>query len=76
MRPETQEKQTKVKFESDVASAADSAQNDPGQASHHALNKKQFKRGRQIMQGPSAIGPATQNTSGIFSSDSGNSFSS
>ncbi len=73
IRPETQEKQTKVKFESDVASAADSAQNDPGQPP--ICTEKTVQERETNYAGPSAKGPATQNTSGIFSSDSGNSIS-
>ncbi|XP_016389745.1 protein FAM111A-like isoform X2 [Sinocyclocheilus rhinocerous] len=56
------------------ASAADSAQDDPGQ---HPISTEQktIQERETDSAGPSAIGPATQNTSGIFSSDSGNSFS-
>ncbi|RXN34419.1 protein FAM111A-like [Labeo rohita] len=68
-RPDIQKKLIQVKTESDVASAADSAQNDPGQ---HPIGTEQktIQERETNSAGPSAIGPATQNTSGIISGKS------
>ncbi|KTG34936.1 hypothetical protein cypCar_00014472, partial [Cyprinus carpio] len=74
-RPENQKKLTEVRKEPDVALAAASEKSDPGQHTN-GTEQKTIQEGKPKFAGPSAIGHATENSSGIFPGDSGNSFSS
>ncbi|XP_016421089.1 protein FAM111B-like isoform X2 [Sinocyclocheilus rhinocerous] len=73
-RPDNQKKQTQVKTESIEASAADSAQNYPGQHPN-STEQKTIRERETNFADPSTIGHATQNTYGNATGDSGNSFS-